>query len=72
MMLMPLEIQRGPLEIQRERHPNENQAVHLPPEIANESGAATSGGEAEPRIGRDTAGEISFRFHDFSLPNNWV
>lgn len=21
---------------------------------------------------RDTAGDVSFRFHDFSLPNNWV
>lgn len=25
-----------------------------------------------PRLDRDTAGELSFRFHDFSLGNNWV
>lgn len=24
------------------------------------------------RLERDTAGETSFRFHDFALPNNWV
>lgn len=30
--------------------------------------------EAEAGIlqGRDTAGDASFRFHNFSLPNNWV
>jgi hypothetical protein len=31
--------------------------------------------EAEAGImmqGRDTAGDVSFRFHNFSLPNNWV
>ncbi|PWA43597.1 hypothetical protein CTI12_AA391440 [Artemisia annua] len=26
----------------------------------------------EIRLNRDTAGEDSFRFHNFSLPNNWV
>uniref|UniRef100_A0ACD5ZDU7 Uncharacterized protein n=1 Tax=Avena sativa TaxID=4498 RepID=A0ACD5ZDU7_AVESA len=30
--------------------------------------------EGEPGLvqGRDTAGDTSFRFHNFSLPNNWV
>lgn len=27
---------------------------------------------SEFRLDRDTAGEDSFRFHNFSLPNNWV
>ncbi|XP_008787284.2 uncharacterized protein LOC103705374 [Phoenix dactylifera] len=27
---------------------------------------------SQPALGRDTAGDASFRFHDFSLPNNWV
>lgn len=27
---------------------------------------------SEAALGRDTAGDVSFRFHDFSLPNNWV
>ncbi|KAK3158923.1 hypothetical protein QOZ80_2AG0143420 [Eleusine coracana subsp. coracana] len=28
--------------------------------------------EAGIMQGRDTAGDVSFRFHNFSLPNNWV
>ncbi|XP_072991427.1 uncharacterized protein [Typha latifolia] len=28
--------------------------------------------ESPAVLGRDTAGDASFRFHDFSLPNNWV
>jgi hypothetical protein len=30
--------------------------------------------DGEPGLvqGRDTAGDASFRFHNFSLPNNWV
>lgn len=27
---------------------------------------------SEAALGRDTAGDVSFRFHNFSLPNNWV
>ncbi|KAI3706364.1 hypothetical protein L6452_24048 [Arctium lappa] len=57
-------------------------ALALPPEtqtanIANtnqigsfESEMPSSGSEF--RQDRDTAGETSFRFHNFSLPNNWV
>ncbi|KAJ8759602.1 hypothetical protein K2173_008782 [Erythroxylum novogranatense] len=44
--------------------PNDNQVLPLPPE--------DGGHEAEIKLDRDTAGEVSFRFHDFSLANNWV
>ncbi|XP_050221887.1 uncharacterized protein LOC126672040 [Mercurialis annua] len=50
-------------ETQLARYPNENQVAPLPPEIPNES---------DFRLTRDTAGEASFRFNDFSIPNNWV
>ncbi|KAF8395876.1 hypothetical protein HHK36_019831 [Tetracentron sinense] len=64
-----------PPENQLARHPNENQVLPLPPEIQlpqlpNESQVIST----VPVVGleRDTAGELSFRFHDFSLSNNWV
>lgn len=47
------------------RRPNENQVLPLPSEAHDHDGP-------EVRLERDTAGESSFRFHDFSLPNNWV
>lgn len=59
-----------PPEIQLTRHPNENQIQPLPPAVPNEGGVI--GDEPEIRLERDTAGEVSFRFHDFALPNNWV
>ncbi|KAF2311995.1 hypothetical protein GH714_027701 [Hevea brasiliensis] len=60
-----------PPEIQLARHPNENQILPLPlpPEVADEGGVVRD--VPEIRLERDTAGEVSFRFHDFSLPNNW-
>lgn len=54
------------------RLPNENQIMPLPlpiDEIGNES---TVMDEDELRLERDTAGDGSFKFHDFPLPNNWV
>ena len=27
---------------------------------------------SQAALGRDTAGDVSFRFHDFSFPNSWV
>uniref|UniRef100_A0A5B6YW36 Uncharacterized protein n=1 Tax=Davidia involucrata TaxID=16924 RepID=A0A5B6YW36_DAVIN len=51
-----------PPEIQLPRLPNENQILPLPNESVG----------PELRLERDTAGDVSFRFHDFSLPNNWV
>ncbi|KAI4322069.1 hypothetical protein L6164_021792 [Bauhinia variegata] len=45
------------------RKPNENQVNPLfPPESS----------DSAPRLERDTAGDLSFRFHDFSLSSNWV
>ncbi|XP_021728934.1 uncharacterized protein LOC110695986 isoform X1 [Chenopodium quinoa] len=35
-------------------------------------GAGLNGGGTEIGLARDTAGEESFRFHDFALPANWV
>ncbi|XP_058071426.1 uncharacterized protein LOC131220645 [Magnolia sinica] len=40
------------------------------PRLPNDSQAPTDGSGL--RLERDTAGELSFRFHDFSLGNNWV
>ncbi|XP_059628858.1 uncharacterized protein LOC132271489 [Cornus florida] len=56
-----------PSEIQQPRPPHENQILPLPSEFLSESGD-----ERELTLARDTAGDASFRFHDFSLPNNWV
>ncbi|XP_021894234.1 uncharacterized protein LOC110811912 [Carica papaya] len=60
-----------PPEIQLPRHPSDNQVLPLPPED-NQYESIATGNEPELRLERDTAGETSFRFHDFSLPNNWV
>ncbi|XP_052177667.1 uncharacterized protein LOC127791731 [Diospyros lotus] len=59
-----------PTEIHLTRPPNENQISPLPPEGPSGSGALSD--RPENRLDRDTAGEFSFRFHDFSLPKNWV
>lgn len=65
---MPLPL---PPEVQLSRQPNENQIQPLPLELADESGSVMSERLSE-RLERDTAGESSFRFHDFSLSSNWV
>ncbi|CAN1158151.1 hypothetical protein LINPERHAP2_LOCUS21971 [Linum perenne] len=57
------------------RHSNENQALPLPtPSSQVDSSGNGDGGVIAPevRLQRDTAGELSFRFHDFSISNNWV
>ncbi|KAF8396100.1 hypothetical protein HHK36_017712 [Tetracentron sinense] len=61
-----------PAEIQLRHHPNESQVLPLPDEVQfpNESGVRGDGPEL--KLQRDTAGELSFRFHDFSLSDNWV
>ncbi|TXG73212.1 hypothetical protein EZV62_001791 [Acer yangbiense] len=58
-----------PPEVRLARQPNENQIQPLSPEAANDSGIRDG---PEHRLERDTAGEVSFRFHDFAIPNNWV
>ena len=42
----------------------------LPPD--HESNPSDISPGSSPRLERDTAGELSFRFHDFSLSSNWV
>lgn len=54
-----------PPEVQLSHQQTENQNIPLPFEVPNEE-------RLPNRIARDTAGQSSFRFHDFALPNNWV
>ena len=62
-----------PPEVQLARQPNENQIQPLPLDHdSDESGGVMSERLSEMRLERDTAGESSFRFHDFSLSSNWV
>ncbi|PON89234.1 hypothetical protein TorRG33x02_150970 [Trema orientale] len=58
-----------PPEVQLARQPSENQVLPLPPE-AHDGGGVSN--RPEQRLARDTAGELSFRFHDFALSSNWV
>ncbi|KAK8695408.1 hypothetical protein V6N13_000570 [Hibiscus sabdariffa] len=53
-----------PPEVRLAHQPNDNQILPLPPDEPSE--------QPDRRLQRDTAGEVSFRFHDFSPPNNWV
>ncbi|KAK9029460.1 hypothetical protein V6N11_026576 [Hibiscus sabdariffa] len=59
-----------PPEVRLAHQPNENQILPLPPDEPNESISLSD--LPDRRLQRDTAGEVSFRFHDFALPNNWV
>ncbi|KAK7312422.1 hypothetical protein VNO77_36265 [Canavalia gladiata] len=61
-----------PPEVQLARHPNENQIQPLPSEGSNSAGDIISDGSQPMQFERDTAGDLSFRFHDFSLSSNWV
>ncbi|KAF5447840.1 hypothetical protein F2P56_033360 [Juglans regia] len=58
-----------PPEVQLASRPNDNQIQPLTPEVPTGSREVSDG--AEVRLERDTAGELSFRFHDFSLSSNW-
>ncbi|KAJ7980748.1 Cobyric acid synthase [Quillaja saponaria] len=64
----PTVLQLAP-EVQLSRLPNESQLQPLP-SAASDPGAISEG--PEHRLERDTAGESSFRFHEFSLSSNWV
>lgn len=59
-----------PPEVQLACQPNDSQVMSLPLEVEDEIGSQSD--ESELRHVRETAGEYSFCFHDFSLPNNWV
>lgn len=56
-----------PPEVQLTRHPNDNQIQPVPP--PQDQGESRG---VPDRLERDTAGELSFRFHDFALSSNWV
>lgn len=49
-----------------------NQIHPLLPEPSNPDLGEVINDASLPRIERDTAGEFSFRFHDFSFSSNWV
>lgn len=53
------------------RHPNEIPTQELPSQ-SSDAGEVSSSDGSESRLERDTAGDVSFRFHEFSLSNNWV
>ena len=61
-----------PPEVQLSCHPDENQIQLLPPEVPSGSSRVVGDHGPEIRLERDTAGESSFRFHDFALASNWV
>lgn len=56
-----------PPEVRLAHQPSDNQILPLPPEEPS-----VTSEQADRRLQRDTAGESSFRFHEFLLPNNWV
>ncbi|XP_039048715.1 uncharacterized protein LOC120189478 [Hibiscus syriacus] len=59
-----------PPEVRLAHQPNDNQMLPLPPDEPH--GSIPLSEQPDHRLQRDTAGEVSFRFHDFSLANNWV
>ncbi|KAJ0020635.1 hypothetical protein Pint_31176 [Pistacia integerrima] len=70
-----------PPEVRLARQPNDNQIQPVSPEVLHNPVSPEAlddrnyGGLSygqELIIDRDTAGDASFRFHDFALPNNWV
>ncbi|GMH00074.1 hypothetical protein Nepgr_001913 [Nepenthes gracilis] len=63
--LMPL-----PPQFQLPPHPNVNEVPPSPPELGGDVRVSSNGPELRPEI--DTAGEESFRFHNFSLPDSWL
>ncbi|KAM6584354.1 hypothetical protein CsatB_011356 [Cannabis sativa] len=60
-----------PPEVQLVRQPSDRQVLPLPSDT-QDGGGASSNRTTEQRLIRDTAGELSFRFHDFALSSNWV
>ncbi|XP_010265795.1 PREDICTED: uncharacterized protein LOC104603460 [Nelumbo nucifera] len=67
----PVPVMPLPAEIQLPRPSNDSQILPLPPEVPLPQSPRIGEGP-EPRFERDTAGELSFRFHDFSLSSSWV
>ncbi|KAJ0084079.1 hypothetical protein Patl1_29626 [Pistacia atlantica] len=61
-----------PPEVRLARQPNDNQIQPVSPEALDDRNYGGLSSGQELIIDRDTAGDASFRFHDFALPNNWV
>lgn len=59
-----------PPEVQLARQPNDNQIQPLTADAISETGSVSTD-ESSIRTERETAGELSFRFHEFSLSSNW-
>lgn len=68
--LSPPAMQPLPAEVQIGRFSNETHTLPLPPEASDPTDITSE--VSHSRLERDTAGEASFRFHDFSLSSNWV
>lgn len=68
--LSPSVLQPLPSEVQIGRFSNETHTLPLPPEASDPTDITSE--VSQSRLERDTAGEASFRFHDFSLSSNWV
>lgn len=68
--LSPSALQPLPSEVQIGRFSNETHTLPLPPEASDPTDITSE--VSQSRFERDTAGESSFRFHDFSLSSNWV
>jgi hypothetical protein len=64
-----------PREVQLAHHPNENQIQPLSCEEGSISGDINISNSSQPtQLERGAAGDVSFRFQDFSLSStsNWV
>ncbi|XP_061364847.1 uncharacterized protein LOC133308254 [Gastrolobium bilobum] len=59
-----------PSDVQLARHSNKSYVLPLPNEASDQSDITSE--LPQSKLERDTAGELSFRFHDFSLSSNWV
>jgi len=57
-------------EVQLAPIPNETHVLPLPPPPSQPSDITSE--ISHSSLQRDTAGEFSFRFHDFALSSNWV
>ncbi|ESW03981.1 hypothetical protein PHAVU_011G057300 [Phaseolus vulgaris] len=62
------------LPVEGSRRPNENQIQPLPHEGSeSDAGGGVSGHGSPPmQLQRDTVGDLSFSFNNFSISNNWV
>ncbi|XP_010928848.1 uncharacterized protein [Elaeis guineensis] len=65
----PFNLSRG---VERSEPPAPPPSFVPPPPVDEVPRNLVFGDGSGAELGRDTAGDVSFRFHNFSLPNNWV